>query len=259
MTALSVPTRAHQRRVAFGKIVQNEARLTLRRPVGLFAGVGIPLLLLIIFANIPTFRAAQAEFGGISPFDAYIPILAVFALAMLATLGLPVPLASYRELGVLRRLSTTPVSPSWLLAAQGVVQLSTALLALIIVFGGSILVFGASAPVSPAGLLLTIALTVAGTFPIGLTIAAVAKTAGAANVIGRIAFFPLIFFAGLWLPRALMPPILLDISNFSPFGAAVQAMQNSMLSGFPPVRPLLVLVCYGVLFSFLARRYFQWE
>ncbi len=73
------------------------------------------------------------------------------------------------------------------------------------------------------------------------------------------AFFPLMFFAGLWLPRALMPSVLQDISNFTPLGAAVQAIQDAMVQGFPPLAPLLVLVGYGAVFGFLARRFFRWE
>jgi ABC-2 type transport system permease protein len=83
--------------------------------------------------------------------------------------------------------------------------------------------------------------------------------AGAANVIGRLVFFPLMFFAGLWLPRALMPGVLLDISNYTPLGPAVQSIQDSMLTGFPPVAPLLVLAGYAAVFGFLAKRFFRWE
>jgi ABC-2 type transport system permease protein len=79
------------------------------------------------------------------------------------------------------------------------------------------------------------------------------------NAIGRLALVPLMFFAGLWLPRALMPSILQDISNYSPLGAAVEAIQYSMQTGFPPVRPLLVLAAYAVVFGFAARRFFRWE
>jgi ABC-2 type transport system permease protein len=123
----------------------------------------------------------------------------------------------------------------------------------------SFVAFGAPAPKSPGGLLVSVVLSIAGLFPIGLMIAAMSRTAGAASVIGRLTFFPLIFFAGLWLPRALMPPVLLDISNYSPLGPAVQAMQDSMLSGFPPVQPLLVLAGYAVVFGFLAQRFFRWD
>jgi ABC-2 type transport system permease protein len=87
----------------------------------------------------------------------------------------------------------------------------------------------------------------------------VARTSTAANVIGRLTFFPLMFFAGLWLPRALMPSVLLDISNYTPLGAAVQAMQSAMQTGFPPTAPLLVLTAYALVFALLARRLFRWE
>jgi hypothetical protein len=72
-------------------------------------------------------------------------------------------------------------------------------------------------------------------------------------------FFPMMFFAGLWLPRALMPPVLLDISNYTPLRAAVQAMQYSTLHGFPPAAPMLVLLAYALVFGFLAKRFFRWE
>jgi len=255
----SLPLPNPVRRAAFGKIVLNEARLTWRRPVGLIGGVGIPLLLLVIFGELPAFKQHQASFGGITIFDAYVPILAAFGLAMLALLGVPIPLVSYRELGVLRRLSTTPVPPFLVLAAQAVIQMVIAVTTVVVILVVSVAAFGAPAPVSPAGLVLSVAVSIAGLLPIGLLIAAVARTSNAASVIGRLTFFPLMFFAGLWLPRALMPTVLLDISNYTPLGAAVQAMQDSMQTGFPPAAPLLVLTGYALVFGFLARRFFRWE
>ena len=259
MTSSTLPRPATARRTAFAQIILNEARLTWRRPIGLIAGVALPVVLLVIFGKVGKFQQHSAILGGLTPFDLYLPILVVFALAMLALLGLPMPIASYRELGVLRRLSTTPVPPSWLLAAQGVVQLCLALASLVIIFVTSVAAFGAPAPKSPAGLILSVAVSVAGLFPIGLAITAIARTANGASVIGRLAFFPLMFFAGLWLPRALMPNLLVDISNYTPLGAAVQATQASILQGFPPAAPLLVLAGYALVFAFLAKRFFRWE
>ena len=255
----SLPLPGTARRAAFGKIVLNEARLTWRRPIGLIGGVGLPVLLLVIFGELPAFKQQLASFGGHTIFDAYVPILVVFGLAMLAFLGLPVPLATYRELGVLRRLSTTPVPPSWVLAAQAVVQLFVAVAGVVVIIVAGVAAFGASVPQSPGGLVLSVVVSIAGLFPIGLLIAALAQTANAANVIGRLVFFPLIFFAGLWLPRALMPGVLLDMSNYTPLGAAVEAIQDSMQAGFPPAAPLLVLAGYALVFGFLAQRFFRWE
>jgi ABC-2 type transport system permease protein len=246
-------------RAAIGQIVRNEFRLALRRPIGLIGGVGLPLMLLVIFGELPAFKQTLPSLHGATIFDVYVPVLMCFGLGMLALLGLPIPLVSYRELGVLRRLSTTPVPPSWLLAAQGAVQLSIALITGVAIVVISITAFGVSAPKSPGGLVLSYLLAVAGLFAIGLLISAVARTSSAVNVIGRVTFFPLMFFAGLWLPRALMPTVLLDISNFTPLGATVQAVQDSMQTGFPPIQPLLVLAAYAVVFGYLAKRFFRWE
>jgi ABC-2 type transport system permease protein len=56
-----------------------------------------------------------------------------------------------------------------------------------------------------------------------------------------------------------MPGVLVDIGNYTPLGAAVEAIQDSMLKGFPPAAPLLVLAAYAVAFGFLAQRFFRWE
>jgi ABC-2 type transport system permease protein len=244
---------------AFGKIVRNEARLARRQPLPIIGSIGLPVILMIIFGEIPSSSQVISTLGGLTLFDVYLPVIMVLGLTMLTLLGLPGPLVSYREIGVLRRLSTTPVPPSWLLAAQVVVQLGAALAGLLIVNVVSVTVFGAAVPKSVTGLALSCLLAIAGLFALGLLVAAVAPTSGSVNAIGRLALIPLMFFAGLWLPRPLMPHILQDISDYTPLGAAVEAIQDAMQTGFPPARPLLVLAAYAVVFGFAARRFFRWE
>ena len=179
--SLSVLAQPRVPRAAFGKIVRNEARLAWRQPSGLIAGVGISLALLIIFGEIPAFRQSSASLGSLSAFDVYIPILIAFAISVLALTYLPGPLVSYREQGILRRLSTTPVPPSWVLAAQMVVQACLMAISVALLIVVSVVFFAASAPKNPAGMVLAIALTIVAMFAIGLSIAAAARTAGAAR------------------------------------------------------------------------------
>ncbi len=263
MSSLSLPlTRSSAlgaRRTAFGQIVRNEARLVRRQPTNMIGSIGLPVVLMIIFGELPSFHQPVPGYGGLILFDAYVPVIMVLGLTMLTLLGLPGPLVSYRELGILRRLSTTPVPPSWLLAAQVVVQLCIALTSLLIVNVVSVAAFGAPVPKSLAGLALSCLLAIGGLFALGLLIAALAPTANSVNAIGRLALIPLLFFAGLWLPRALMPTVLLDISNYTPLGAAVEAIQDSIRTGFPPAAPLLVLAAYTLVLAFLAHRFFRWE
>ncbi len=249
----------HLPRRAFGKIVLNEARLAWRLSVGLIFGVGLPVLLLVIFGEIPAFQKHKASLGGLTAFNVYVPILIAFVIAALALWSLPGPLVSYREQGILRRLSTTPVPPSWVLAAQVIVHLCLVVIALFILVVVGIAAFGIDAPKSPGGLLLAIVLSIAALFAIELSIAAVARTANGAAALGSATFLPLMFFAGLWVPRQLMPGALQGISNFTPLGASVEAVQDSMQGVFPPATALLVLAAYAMIFVLVAKCFFRWE
>jgi ABC-2 type transport system permease protein len=255
----SAPSRSRAPRAAFGSLVLNEARLAWRQPAGMIAGTGIALLLLVIFGEIPVFRQSSASLGGYSAFDVYIPVLMSFSIAIIAFTYLPGPLVSYRELGILRRLSATPVPAYWVLAAQIVVQTGLMAVTLTLLVTVSVVFFGISAPRNPAALVLAIALCMAALFAIGLAIAALARTASAARGLMAAALYPMMFFSGLYYPVQLMPAAIQDISHYTPLGAAVQAIGHSWVGQFPPAQPLLVLAGYALVFGYLAKRFFRWE
>jgi ABC-2 type transport system permease protein len=246
-------------RAAFGKLIINEARLAWRQPSGLIVGIGISVLLLVIFGEIPVFKVASPKLGGLTAFQLYLPILITFSIGSLALTYLPGPIVAYREQGILRRLSTTPVPASWVLAAQLAVQACLMVTAVLIIIPVSVVFFGASVPKNPGGLVLTLMLTIAAMFAIGLAIAAAAWTTGAARGLMAVAFYPLMFFSGLYVPMQELPGVFQGISRFTPLGAAVQAIQDSMVGEFPPALPLLVLAAYALVFGFLAKRFFRWE
>lgn len=61
------------------------------------------------------------------------------------------------------------------------------------------------------------------------------------------------------IPQAQMTPVLRYICGWTPLGAAVQALQRSLLVGFPSAKSLLVMVAYAAIFGYLADRHFRWE
>jgi ABC-2 type transport system permease protein len=246
-------------RPAFVQLVKAEFRLTLRTPTGLVVGVGLPVLLLLIYGNVKAMNTPAAGLGGLTYFQSAFPVLIALVLVVLGAVGLPMPLATYREQGVLRRMSITPVPPAWILGAQLTVNFAIAVAAFAILLGAGMSIFGVPVPRSSVGLVLALLLSVVAVFALGLLIAAVAGGGRSAQTIGGATFFPLLFFAGLWLPRAAMPTILLNISNWTPLGAAVEAIQSSLRSGFPPAGSLLCLLGYAVVFGGLAVRFFRWE
>jgi len=242
------------------RLTLTELRLFLREPAAVAWGVGFPLVLLVIFGAIPGFRSPVTKnTPGLSILDAYLPILIAFVMAMLALNALPAVLAGYREKGVLRRLATTPVGPGRVLAAQLIVNLAVTLTTLILLAALARLAYGVPLPRQPGGFVLAVLLAAAALLGLGMFVAAVVSTGRAANAIGAILFFPLMFFAGLWLPIAAMPSVLQHISHATPLGAAVQALTDSWQGHFPHPLQLLALAAYALVFSVGAARLFRWE
>jgi len=245
---------------ALRKLTSTEFKLFARERAGPIWGVAFPLLLLIIFGSIPGFRSPVSKaLPGVSILDAYVPILIAFVLAMLALNVLPSVLAGYREKGILRRLATTPVGPGRVLAAQLAVSVGMTVVTLVLLLAVARVAYQVPLPRQAGGFALAALLAAAALLSIGLFIAAVASGGRMANAVGAIIFFPLMFFAGLWLPISSMPPVLQHISHATPLGAAAQALQDSWQGQWPHPLQLVTLAAYAVVFGVAAARLFRWE
>jgi len=243
---------------AFWELVKVEGKLALREPVGVIFGIGLPVFLLIIFGSIPAFRNTVPG-TTLSAFEVYIPILMVTMLIFIGLFGLPIPIVRDREIGWLRRISTTPVSPTKLLAAQVTINLILAGIAFTILTVGSVFFFGVKGSFEIPGFVLSIVLVTIALFSLGVLIAAVAPSQGVGTGIAQGLLYPLLFFAGIYVPMQFLPGYLQTISNFTPVGAGVQALGSSMQGTFPSLISLLVMAAYSVFFGFIAVRYFKWE
>ena len=240
-------------------LTMTELRLFLRERSGPAFGVGLPLLLLIIFGNLPFYREHRADLGGLTLLDTYVPILVAFVLAMLALNVLPPVLAGYREMGVLRRLRTTPVGPVRVLAAQLIVTLLTAVVAVTALLLVARLAFGVVLPRQLAGFLLTTVLAALALMAVGLLVTAAAPGGRAANALGAAVFYPSVFLGGLFLPIPTMPATLRHISHATPMGAAVTAMQDATNGHWPHWLALVTLLGWAAGAAVAAARLFRWE
>lgn len=259
MTAtLPRPSRAARTRRAWLTLTRVELKLLLRTPAALFWGIGFPVIGLIVLGAIPGTGKPVKSLGGISVLETYLPIIITFMIIMTSVNFLPATLASYRERGVLRRMFTTPVTPQALLAADLALTLGTqiATTALIVIL--SVGVFTASIG-APLAFIVSFLLLAAAASTLGLLVAAVSFTSKAANALGAVFFFVLMFFSGLWLPRAEMPDWLRGISDATLTGSGVQAVQNAMAGHWASGLFFGVLVAWIVVCGALAIRFFRWE
>ncbi len=254
-TIATTPVRRNSPRIA---VLRAEARLFVREPGVMFWILGFPSVLLVILGSIPSFKKVDAGLG-VRLIDLYVPVLVLVALIVTGLQAMPPLIAGYRERGVLRRMSTTPVRPSALLTAQmglfGAAGLISALLCITI---GRI-AYDVRLPGQLAGYVLTLLLTVAAALAIGALVSARARTGRIATAFGMAAFFPSLFSAGLWLPVQSMPHALRQIVVLLPFGAASQALDQAAAGHWPAWSHLGVLAAWTVVVSVAAARWFRWE
>ncbi|HEV7981176.1 ABC transporter permease [Amycolatopsis sp.] len=240
---------------ALAKITTTELKLYLRTPAWMLLGVLFPAALLLAVGMIPGMDKPYE--GGARFIDAWAPSLIVMSITLLGLQAIPVYLASYREKGVLRRLATTPVSPANILIAQLAINLAIAVVGtgLLLVIGAA--VFDIPGPRDPLGFLLAFVLGTGSVFGLGLLTAALARTSRSAGGLAMIAYLPIMFFGGVYLPRQFLPDVVQQIGKFTPPG--VQALQDAWTGAGPQPLQLAVLALFTVGIGALAARTFRWE
>jgi len=257
---VEVAIRAHRpTNRALQKLVITEFKQAWREPVGLLLGVFVPVIFLVIFGLAPGLRKPIGPTVPTSYMTESVPLLIGMTLCLIALITLPIPIVMQRQSSFLRRLSTTPVAPQWLLAAEVLVSLALAVLAMLLIVLGSHLFFGVETPADLPGFVLSALLATAALFSLGLMVAARAPDPRVAGPAGAVLFYPLMFFAGLWTPRETMSDLMRTISDFTPLGAGMQAMLKSMQGGVPPAQSLLVMAGYAAILGFAATKLFRWE
>jgi ABC-2 type transport system permease protein len=221
-------------------------------------GIGLPVILLIVFGLIS--REVPGDVGGtgLSVIALWIPTILVIAFISIAV-SLPTTLVRDREIGWLRRVSTTPLHPAKLLAAQLVIDLALAAVAILVVLLGGALLFGAPLRVSIPTFVISTVLALAEIFALGLVVVAVAPSQAAASAAAGILFFGLLFLSGLWVQPSQLGGPMQTLMYYSPSGAAVRALLSASFGTTPPYAAWATMAVYTAIFGFTAIRWFRWE
>ncbi|WP_425307350.1 ABC transporter permease [Ammonicoccus fulvus] len=239
-------------------LLRTESRLLARQPAILIWTVILPVAAIIVMAAIPAARRPQDGFGGLSVLQAYQPTLMIFASSMMALQMLPVLLGQYRELGYLRRLRTTPVSPWQLLGALLVLMLLVTMAIGVLMAIVPLLVGVGEAARAPSILGVLLPTTLA-FLAVGALIAAVIPSSRVAGGAGAALAAVMWFAAGMWFPRAMFPGWLAAIADWTPGGAAAAAMTDVAVGAAPGWQPFVCLALWFVVSLAIAVRAFRWE
>lgn len=241
------------------ELLKTETKLTIREPIGLAFALLLPLGIVLAFGLSSSAAEPDPELGGLIALDTILPSLALsLSFGMLAIFMLPGFMADYRARGILRRLSTTPVHPGKLLAAQVIVQGTIALISIPLVLGLAT-ALGMNLPEQPLMVLFVALLGGAALFALGTLVSAVAADTKVGYAYSACFFFPSMFFAGIWLPKEQMPDWLSTFGDFTPLGAFRESMENAFLGTSQDPLMLLTLAVTALVAGTVAARVFRWE
>lgn len=261
-TPTSPPTRPAVSRRALARMVRTEARLLLRDGGTAFFTLFFPAVLLLGLGLLMPWAdepfGEGPELSTVTAITGYAPIVLALAIGTAALSTMPTTLGGYREKGVLRRLSTTPMPPSRILLAQILVTLGGLVVASVLAVGAGTVVLDIALPAQPGVLVVAFALGASAALALGCLIASRAPTAGAATAIGMITWTVSMFFAGVWMPLPLMPEVVRTISAYTPLGAASQALAEGWYGTGVPAQELVVMALWTAVAVPLAARLFRW-
>ena len=211
------------------RLYVTELRLFLREPQALVFVFGFPIVTVLVLGGVFGTATDDSGFEFVNPQHFYTAAYFGIVLCAVATIMLPVHIASYREGGILRRFDTSGF-PRWAFPA---VALASGVTFAVLGFGALLvtawLAFGLPSVDDPvrtaAGLLVgTLAFS-----SLGVAIGSIMPSARAAQGIGLMLFVPMFLLGGGGPPPAALSDTMADIAGWLPLTHVIRAIQEPWL------------------------------
>lgn len=248
----------------FGRLVRTEARVWSRDPASVFFGLLFPSVMIVALTLMhPGFGeplGLPGAFARVTGVQLLLPVVIAMAVATPFMTVLPATFGALREKGVLRRFSGSPMRPQALLVAHFLINMAVVTVASAAAVAVAHLAWGLTMPNDLGTVVLAFVLGSASIAALGIVVAARAPRAAVASGVGSTLFFLLLITSGMFGgPGPLMNDTLATVSQFSPLGAATQAMTTGWFeSGFPLLQMLVMLGWTAVLLP-LGVKLFRWR
>lgn len=235
-----------------------EGKLFLREPVGAFFTLVFPLMYLLMYGSI---SSSQSMPGDQNLLDTAIPSLIAMTIGISGLMATTMTMATYRENGILRRLSTTPVSPLVVLIAQVIVIFAMTCLGMLLLVATGMLIYHLRFEGNVFSMLAGFVLSSLSFFGIGFILAGVMPTVRTAWISGMVLLYPMMFLSGAFFPLELLPATIQKVAAFMPLTYVVNLL-GGLWTGQPWGDHLLdVAVLAGILLLgiIVSAKTFRWE
>lgn len=207
-------------------------------------------------------KSEQLNERALSPFDYTFAGLLGFAIIGMGIFGPVNVFPELKKMGILRRLSTTPLRVWQYFLATMIGQAIIGLLSLAIMFVVAIAVFKLKVVGNYFELTAFLVLGIMMILGIGLALGGWAKNERQAAPLSNIIVFPMMFLSGTFFPRFLMPDWLQRISDFLPLTPVIDGIRLIATEGAHLTDiglQLGMIVAWMVIIYAIAFKVFRWE
>jgi ABC-2 type transport system permease protein len=185
-----------------------------------------------------------------------------YGAATTAFAGLALILVARRELGILKRIRSTPLPPAtYLVAVLTSIMVVFALQAVSLFVLGKILK-STPWPHNVVSLVLTLALGAATFAALGLALTGFIRSLEGSSAIVNVIVLPMAFLSGSFGPTRHYPQVLRAIGAVLPLKPLIDLINGIYLHGqqiWDRPRAVAVLAAWGILGMAVAIRKFRWE
>jgi len=185
-----------------------------------------------------------------------------YGAATTAFAGLALILVARRELGILKRIRSTPLPPAtYLVAVLTSIMVVFALQAVSLFVLGKVLK-STPWPHNVVSLVLTLALGAATFAALGLALTGFIRSLEGSSAIVNVIVLPMAFLSGSFGPTRHYPQVLRAIGAVLPLKPLIDLINGIYLHGqqiWDRPRAVAVLVAWGILGMAVAIRKFRWE
>lgn len=213
--------------------------------------------------NVPfTVAGQRLNERSLSAFDYTFAGLLGFAIIGMGIFGPINVFPELKKMGILRRLSTTPLKVWQYFLSTMVSQAFIGLISLAIMFAVAITVFHLKVVGNWFELIAFLVLSIVMILGIGLALGGWAKNERQVAPLANIIVFPMMFLSGTFFPRFLMPEWLQQVSNFLPLTPVIDGIRLIATEGksLIDIVPQIGLIgVWMIVIYMIAFKVFRWE
>lgn len=242
-----------------------ELKLYVRDPFATVVTLAFPLIVLLTLCSVfgetteALVRDGELVYRGVEPEDYYTAASIGLVVSAVGFLSLPIHLAGYRELGVLKRLHASSV-PGWtLFGAQLIVGVVVSALGSLLTLATTAVIYDVRFPERPGGVVAAFALANLAFTGIGFLLASLTKTARAAQGLSILVYLISLLLSGATMPRLMLPETARTIGNAIPLTHVVTILQDPWFGYGWNGEHLVYVALFTVASAVPALVFFRWD